>query len=66
MVGAGALGCELIKAFSLMGIGCSAEVKSQLLIMIILRSQTLTDNSFLERIMLDTPNLNVLALLLRA
>lgn len=23
MVGAGALGCELIKAFALMGIGCS-------------------------------------------
>lgn len=27
MVGAGALGCELIKAFALMGIGCSAEGK---------------------------------------
>ena len=25
MVGAGALGCELVKAFALMGIGCSAE-----------------------------------------
>lgn len=25
MVGAGALGCELIKAFALMGIGCSEE-----------------------------------------
>lgn len=24
MVGAGALGCELIKAFALMGIGCGA------------------------------------------
>lgn len=24
MVGAGALGCELIKAFALMGIGCQA------------------------------------------
>jgi ubiquitin-activating enzyme E1 len=23
MVGAGALGCELVKAFALMGIGCS-------------------------------------------
>lgn len=27
MVGAGALGCELIKAFALMGIGCSADGK---------------------------------------
>jgi len=27
MVGAGALGCELIKAFALMGIGCSSEGK---------------------------------------
>lgn len=27
MVGAGALGCELIKAFALMGIGCSEEGK---------------------------------------
>ncbi len=27
MVGAGALGCELIKAFALMGIGCSKEGK---------------------------------------
>jgi molybdopterin/thiamine biosynthesis adenylyltransferase len=27
MVGAGALGCELIKAFALMGIGCSNEGK---------------------------------------
>jgi molybdopterin/thiamine biosynthesis adenylyltransferase len=25
MVGAGALGCELIKAFALMGIGCSKD-----------------------------------------
>ena len=27
MVGAGALGCELIKAFSLMGLACSDEGK---------------------------------------
>ena len=27
MIGAGALGCELIKAFSMMGVGCSAEGK---------------------------------------
>jgi ubiquitin-activating enzyme E1 len=27
MVGAGALGCELIKAFALMGIGCSDKGK---------------------------------------
>lgn len=27
MIGAGALGCELVKAFALMGIGCSAEGK---------------------------------------
>jgi len=27
MVGAGALGCELIKAFALMGIGCSTQGK---------------------------------------
>ena len=27
MVGAGALGCELIKAFALMGIGCSEDGK---------------------------------------
>lgn len=27
MVGAGALGCELIKAYALMGIGCSKEGK---------------------------------------
>ena len=27
MVGAGALGCELIKAYALMGIGCSAKGK---------------------------------------
>lgn len=27
MVGAGALGCELIKAFALMGIGCSPSGK---------------------------------------
>ena len=27
MVGAGALGCELIKAFALMGIGCGANGK---------------------------------------
>ena len=27
MVGAGALGCELIKAFALMGIACSPEGK---------------------------------------
>lgn len=27
MVGAGALGCELIKAFALMGVGCSSEGK---------------------------------------
>jgi ubiquitin-activating enzyme E1 len=27
MVGAGALGCEYIKAFALMGIGCGAEGK---------------------------------------
>ena len=27
MVGAGALGCELVKAFALMGIGCSDEGK---------------------------------------
>jgi ubiquitin-activating enzyme E1 len=25
MVGAGALGCEFIKAFSLMGVGCSED-----------------------------------------
>jgi len=25
MVGAGALGCEFIKAFALMGVGCSEE-----------------------------------------
>ena len=25
MIGAGALGCEFIKAFSLMGVGCTAE-----------------------------------------
>lgn len=27
MVGAGALGCEYIKAFALMGLGCSANGK---------------------------------------
>ena len=27
MVGAGALGCDLIKAFALMGVGCSSEGK---------------------------------------
>jgi ubiquitin-activating enzyme E1 len=27
MVGAGALGCEYIKAFALMGLGCSPEGK---------------------------------------
>lgn len=27
MVGAGALGCELVKAFALMGIGCHEEGK---------------------------------------
>lgn len=27
MIGAGALGCELVKAFALMGIGCSNEGK---------------------------------------
>ena len=30
MVGAGALGCEFIKAFALMGVGCSAEGKVSL------------------------------------
>lgn len=25
MIGAGALGCEYVKAFALMGVGCSAE-----------------------------------------
>lgn len=27
MIGAGALGCEYVKAFALMGIGCSEEGK---------------------------------------
>jgi ubiquitin-activating enzyme E1 len=27
MVGSGALGCELLKAFALMGLGCSSEGK---------------------------------------
>lgn len=30
MVGAGALGCEYIKAFALMGLGCSKEGKVHL------------------------------------
>jgi len=29
MVGAGALGCEFIKAFALMGVGCSEEGRVQ-------------------------------------
>ena len=37
MIGAGALGCEYVKAFSLMGLGCSAEGKV-----------TVTDNDNIE------------------
>jgi len=37
MIGAGALGCEYVKAFALMGIGCSAEGKV-----------TVTDNDNIE------------------
>ena len=37
MVGAGALGCEYVKAFALMGVGCSVEGKV-----------TVTDNDNIE------------------
>ncbi len=37
MIGAGALGCEYVKAFALMGVGCSAEGKV-----------TVTDNDNIE------------------
>ncbi len=37
MIGAGALGCEYVKAFALMGIGCSEEGKV-----------TVTDNDNIE------------------
>ena len=37
MIGAGALGCEFVKAFSLMGVGCSEQGKV-----------TVTDNDNIE------------------